>query len=386
MFHWTPAGAQTLLLTDTRTLGDATRDARRQPEAGFQTVLAHWWPGKEVWNINWRDVARACLFEFGQEVGKADRVKARAELTTYLTAHKFKTILVLQSRSRSARLTYDDDYAEASHTGSVCWDFFGPPANLSEMAGTFWGTAHGTVVALQNPQNVDYVYGAILMRTLRAVREGMPVFLPPAETTWTETGTGTRTGTPLYVGLGKILKAAHQGVPVAIDIESFSTQDLITVIGLSDGEHTCAVPWESFVPHGQSYREPGCHLSFERPLVTRILATARTVILHNGIRFDIPFLERKGLQVSGNVFDTYLAHGVLYNQFRHGLQAAVSYEFPIPPWKTFHTAAASRNGMDKDDAEAWIQDPKELRTYNASDVFYTLWLGQRLANYGGIRL
>lgn len=386
MLHFTPPGADVLLLTDVRTLGDANLDAKAPKEPGRHSVLGAWWPGTCVWGTQaWRGtVARACLFEFGQRVDKEARGRAKAELEAYLKAHNFRFILVLQSRSKSARLTYDDSYAEASHTGSVSWDFFRPPADLSSMAWTFWGTDYGTVVPLLNPQNVDYVYGAILCRVLSAVHARVSVFLPPQETTWTEEREDGKP--PLYAGLARILKSTAQGVPLAIDIESYSTTDLITVLGLSDGEHTCAVPWEPFTPYGTSYREPGLHLGYERGIVARILATAKTAILHNGIRFDVPYLARKGLRVAGRIFDTYLAHGVLYNQLRHGLQQAVAYEFPVPPWKTLHTESAAASGLDPEDADAWIQCPRELRQYNAQDTFFTYWLGQRLASYGGVTL
>lgn len=381
MFTWLPRNASVLLLTDVRNLADANFDAKHKPEAGAQAVLRGWWPGLEVWGKGgWEGVARCALFEFGQKVDKAARAQANKDLTELFSRHKFTHIIVLQSRSKSARKVYNEDYAEASHSGSVCWSFLRPPAALAEMSGTFWQTEHGTVLALQNPQNVDYVYGAMTCRWLKAIKSNMSIFLPSVDTTY------TMPGLHMYAGLKKLLAAADRGVPIAIDIESFSTEDLITVIGLSDGHTTCSVPWEPFTPYGQAYTEPGYHLKAEGQMVRRILATARVVVHHNGIRSDLPYLARKGVPVLGRSFDTYLAHGVLLNQFRHGLQQCVSYEFVVPPWKTFHTASAEAHGLDRDDANAWIQDPKELRTYNASDTFYTWWLGQQLAKYGGVSL
>ncbi len=384
MQHWTPVNAKVLLLTDTRQLSDANHDHKNKPLPGQQAVLRNWPYGTEVWGYTgWQtDIARVSLFEFGMTVKAPEREKARQELASYLSLHKFQYIIVLQSRSKSARKIWTDDYAQASHSGSVCWEFFNPPGSLPDMQGTFWETQYGTVLPLQNPQNVDYVYGAMILRWLLAIRESRTIFLPPEDTTFTEPGDGMRHG------LDRLHFAALQGKPLAIDIESYSTGDLITVLGISDGEYTCSVPWEDFTPHGQSYIEHGLSLQPEGQLVRRILASAKSVILHNGIRFDIPYLSRKNVQLGTNVhvFDTYLAHGDLYGQFRHGLQQTVSYEFVIPPWKTFHTASVEALGLDREEAEAWIQDPQELRKYNASDTFYTWHLGQLLAQHGGIKL
>lgn len=386
MFIYDPPKADVLLITDTRWLADANYDRANDLTGAGSSVLRTWKPGLLVWGREgWADkVARVSLFEFGQTVKAKDRGEAKDKLETYLARNssRFSTIIVLQSRSKSAKKVWSDEYSESSHTGSVCWKVFEPPAPIHQMAGTFWETPHGTVLPLQNPQNVDYVYGAMVHRWLTAVKARLPIFKPPSDTTFTEPGPA------MLGGLTTLLDSATRGTPIAFDIESYSTRDLITVIGLSDGKTTCSVPWEPFTPYGQSYTEPGFHLREEGQLVRRIFLSARSLVGHNIEAFDLPYLTRKNIPVGPNAvpFDTYAAHGVLYNQFRHGLQATCAYEFVVPPWKTLHKKRASLNGMDPDLPEAWIQDPHELRTYNSLDTFYNWWLGMQLANYGGVSL
>lgn len=375
MFLFEPPHADILLVTDTRTLADHKRDIKEKPSLGRHNVMPTWAFGKAVWGYNWdKQVARLALFDFGAKVTPAMRKAAKEGLNSFLASRKdrYKYILVLQSRSKRAKKAYNDDYTKSSHTGTICWDFFNPPANIASMVGTFWERAGQIILPLQNPQNMDYVYGAMVIRWLTAVRDGVTPIHPSEATTFTESTDG------LVWGLSRLLESAQTGKPIAIDIESFSTQDLITVIGLSDGVHTCAVPWETFRPHGAEEDEPGLCEEYEGDLVRRVLMTAKGIIGHNIIRFDIPYMARKGVKVAGETFDTYLAHGVLYNQCRHGLQQAVSYEFPVPPWKTWHTHSVTAAGLDKEDPEAWIQNPTELRKYNARDVYYNYIMGMAL--------
>lgn len=376
MKAWLPAGADVLVLMDTRWLSDANRDAKSAPEPGQEHVHSQWPMGKLVWGRGWDSVARVALFEFAEKVDKPARLRALDDLASLLS-RPWRHVVVLQSRSKSAKKSWTADYAEASHSGTFVWRFFDAPAGLKDMAGTHLSTPYGTLVGIPD---ANYTDSLLVHRWLCAVRDNVPVFLPPAASTFTEPGPNLRGG------LARLLARSLAGAPIACDIESFSTKDLITVIGLSDGETTCAVPWEAFTPYGQAYVEAGLSGAEEGRLVRRILASARKTIFHNGVRSDIPYLARKGVPVPGEVFDTYLAHGILANQYRHGLQQCVAAEFAVQPWKSFHTASVEKEGLSKEDAEAWIQDPKELRAYNASDTYYTWWLGQALARNGGVSL
>lgn len=382
MLTYLPPDADTLVLSDVRTLADAHRDAKSGATPGNQSVHETHALALEVFGARgWAGVARAALFEFGQKVTAAARAKAREELEVLLRGRQWKYIVVLQSRSKAAKKSYTDDYAEASHSGTLSWSFFKPPAPIHEMCGTFWQTPYGTVLGLPDTVGAQgYLMARLVVRWLTAVREQVPLFLPPPETTHTEAGQG------MALGLTAMLASAQRGVPIAVDIESYSTKDLITVLGLSDGTNTCAVPWEPFSVYGKGYVEPGEHLSSKGQLARRILQTAKTVIMHNGERFDAPYLARKGIRLPGQIFDTYIMSGVLLNQYRHGLQHCVSAEFVVPPWKSLHRQQAETSGLDAEDADAWVCDPHELRTYNASDTMYTWWLGQQYAEYAGEKL
>lgn len=374
MFHATPPGARICLITDVRTLANANADVRRKPMPGHQSVHDFWKPGiaafgKHDW---FRRVARVSLFEFGEDVKPATRHKAKDDLLAYLDAHKFEQLIVVASRSKSAKKVYNDDYAEAKHSGTVCWTVLDPPGNIASMQGTFWQTPYGRVLPLQNPQNIDYAYGAMFARWLYAIKGHMPLFVPPAATSHIEPTAA------MYEGLKRIHESVCAGRMLALDIESFSTENLITVLGLSDGVNTCAVPWQAFRPHGQDYIEPGFASSDMGRLAIRIIKSAQVLTGHNFIAFDMPMLAAQGIQTKARLLDSYLLHGVLYNQFRHGLQQCVSYEYVVPPWKSLHS-----QGKDTDDPNAWIQNPLELRTYNLSDTFYQWHLTNSLIDYMG---
>lgn len=367
-----------LIVCDTRTLNDAHRDAESSPEPGHQSVLANWIWGREVWGHQWRNVARVALFEFGQDVNTKARAAVKRELRDLLVKTQPKRIVVLQSRSKSAKKVYDDNYAQGKHTGTIAWDFFQPPAPIRDMAGTLWDTPYGLVMPMLNSQNVDYVYGDCIYNWLTWTKDLREPVQPPPEAT---------AGLHIRAELVGLLEAAKAGKPITFDLETFNTQDLITCVGLSDGERAVSVPWEPFTPYGQSYLEPGLHLTDKGDLVREIFRTARVVAGHNILRFDLPYLARKGIPVPGRPFDTYLAHGVTLNQFRHGLQACVAQEMPVAPWKTLHRASAAKSGLDPDKhAEAWIQEPRELRSYNLRDVFFNALLVPIYAQRVGVVL
>jgi hypothetical protein len=377
---WMPEGADTLFLTDVRQLSDANRDAKKQPGPDAASVFP-WHPlGVAAFGeAGWNKVARASLFEFSQVVTRKERAKAKDELHALLAEHRFEYIVVQQNRSKSAKKVWHDNYAQASHSGTVSWAFFDAPDSLAGMQGTHYQTLYGTLMGITDP-GASYTQDALTHRWLCAVANKVQPFEPPAATTHSEPGP------QMLRGLGTLLRSAIAGTPIAIDIESYSTKDLITVIGLSDGETTCGVPWEPFQPWGQSYIEPGYYLAEEGQLVRRILASAKTVIGHNILRFDIPYLARKGIPVAGTLFDSYLWHGVLLNQYRHGLQQCVAAEFVVTPWKSLHRQHAASSGLSIDDAESWICNPQELRKYNVKDVFFNWWLAKQLAVYAGVAL
>lgn len=362
MFVYAPPKATTLVLTDVRYTADA-HDG---------TVLQNWRPGLYVWKGRWESVARIALWNPGHKPTPRDRAAARTELAEFLDKHKFTRIVVLETQSQQARKVYNEDEAEAAHSGTVVWDFFSPPAPIGEMAGTLWKTPYGLVMPLLNHRNRDWVFGGVIAEWLRWIREGYePV---------TAVQHLTEPGIAMQRQLSDYLAQACAGKPLTLDIENVEGSGLITTLGLSDGETAVAVPWDSFVPFGQKSLEPGFRDEVEGQLVREILLTCRCLVGHNVHDHDLPLLRSSGVKVAANeVFDSYLAHGVIYSQLRHGLQQALSYELPVPPWKTlFRAAQKARTGLTEVIPEFWLSFPEHQRRYCAGDCFYNHLLGLAL--------
>lgn len=382
MFSYLPSPhPRILFVTDTRSLNDANLDRRRgYQQPGKQSVLANWWLGRDCFGSDWSEVGRIALFDFQQEVSANDRRKALTDLKTFLETCQAETIVCLQSLSKGAKKLYDDTLDSSSeHSGTACWQVFDGPGSIKDVAGTFYDSGYGRVLPLFNPGNVDYVFLDPMRTWLGWARDGTATVRPDTAKVFSEPGEGQRQA------LKVLLERARKGLPITFDLETYSTEDLITCIGLSDGEWTVSVPWHGFIPHGASYTEEGLEHAPEGESVRAIFKAAKVVIGHNCISHDIPFLKRQKIKVPGRVFDTYLAHGVSTKQLKHGLQAVTSYLFPIPPWKASHIQHAKASGLDPSyDARAWVQDPKELRSYNSLDVFYNALIAEPLASRCGI--
>jgi hypothetical protein len=346
-------GANVLILTDVRFTGDAHED----------TVLANWKPGLKVWGRAWGGVARAALWNPGTKPTSEDRAKAREELKAFLLRRKFHRIVVLETQSQQARKVYNEDEAAADHAGTVVWDFFSPPAPISEMAGTLWQTEYGLVMPLLNYRNRDWVYGGVIFEWLRWIRDGYEPVTAQQHI--------TEPGVPMRRQLQDYLKQVRAGRPLTLDIENVEGSPIITVVGLSDGETSVSVPWHPFVPFGTQSLEPGFRDEVEGQLVIECLRECELIIGHNLLEHDLPILLADGVATKGQVFDTYLASGVVFSQFRHGLQQCVSYEFPVHPWKTlFRAAQKARTGLVESVPEFWLSFPEHQRLYNGEDAFH----------------
>lgn len=383
MYSYIPsAHPELLVVTDTRTLNDANIDVQAgYPPAGKQAVLQNWWLGQEVFKRDWKGVARIALFNISERVTRESRKQAAQEFRDALAELQPRRIVVLQSLSKSAKKVRDDGMLTFSNViGTYCWELFNPPGPIMPgrdwpgCAGTFLNTPYGPVLSLPNPANIDYVYHGILAQWLRWAGDGKQIINCPV-------GNESRIDT-----LQALLKSSLSGKPITFDLETYSTQDLITCIGLSDRTSVESVPWDEFVPHGQSYTEPGC-MAEEESLVKQILKNARIIVGHNILAHDIPYLRRRGFVLPERTFDTYLGHGVANTQLRHGLQAVVSYDIPVEPWKALHICSAKESGLDPAyEAAAWIQNPKELRGYNKQDTYFNALVGPIIAARTGINL
>lgn len=403
MYIYRPKNPNGLLLVcDTSMKYD--RDHRA--ENGGDAVMDKWRFGRAVYGEReWARTTRVSLYQYGEDAAALGMDQARAvreepekkrgaltkrliagnraakrqALRDFLHAEQFPVTMILESPNAADQ---DKETASKNKTkGTVCWSALGPPDSLPEMSGTVWTSLLGRVVPLLFPRNNgNFVWSAEVRKWMlgsQGLVRGTTSALTPKETV-------TEPTPEAYSALKKILVQHEAGVPVALDLETFQDRDLITCVGLSIADVSVSVPWEAFQPYGQDYTEAAA-LPSHAALVQQILNVGAPKITHNGIDFDVPYLRRKGVSVNGKVLDTYLMHGVAHKQLRHGLQRALTTYYMVPPWKSLHLASgANKSGLTKEDGEFWIQDPKELRGYNAKDAFYTWHLGAALRPKVGV--
>jgi len=197
--------------------------------------------------------------------------------------------------------------------------------------------------------------------------------------------------TAIYPGLPMLsmLESMH-GKPLAVDLEFNPSADIVTAIGVSDGEHAVSIPWDRYRPRNTEVDELG--LSDYGPIrrdirrVLRKLLKAPTAKIAHNFVADIPRLERRGFIVSGDLHDTFAAHAIAWPELRHGLQHAVASVVPCPPWKSLYRPARLARGITREDAEFWTADPLALRRYNCRDAFYTLHLARHILPHVGVSL
>lgn len=374
-------------------------DKELQEAQGGQPVLREWAFGKAaLGQPAWASCTRIALYDYLEDTEAAPtglstkrarthvagmRAAKRAELLSHLMENKYSIIVVLQTRG--AEVKSKDDFGDAvGLKGTMCWSALDTPDSLPEMAGTVWESPYGRVMGLLNPVNHEYVHGEAIRRHLigaHGLATGKAQVLEPDPDM-----TGANNIIQRHGLLGELFCNLTKDIdtPLAVDIESYSTDNLITAIGISDGVVSVSVPWDSFTPYGTSELELGRSQAQER-LVKNILASNCPKIFHN-YTYDVPFLEAKGCPVGGTIHDTMALHGIVYKQWRHGLQRACATELLIPPWKSIWHPKHPPSGLSKDDAEWWILEPTALREYNAKDAFYTWHLANALAWKAGVKL
>lgn len=376
------------LVTDVR----LKYDKDLQEEEGGSPVFREWGFGKAVLGRAWAGVTRIALYDYGadtealtpewvkelerlcvqypkrkrsaleKQVLARQRERIRTELRAHLNEARYPCTIILQTRG--AEQKNKEEFGDAKGLkGTTAWLAMPAPDSLPEMAGCVWESPYGPIMPMLNPINYEKVHGEAMRRQMKgalAICLGHAAVLRPPLIHYEDTEEA------------RTALRRMRGFPIAVDIESYSTQDLITAIGISDGITSVSVPWDSFTPFGQSEPEPGATPD-ARALVEELLAADTPKIFHN-YTYDVPFLERKGVPVGGVIHDTYAMHGVVYKQWRHGLQRACASELLIPPWKSIWHPKAPPAGLCKDDAEWWILEPLALRQYNAHDAFYTFCL------------
>jgi hypothetical protein len=370
-----------IVVTDIRSKSDLDySDAQ-----SASSVLRYLSFGKASLNYRWERVTKVALFDYAEDLASLKpkarslrRQSALAELRTWLAAQPPSVIVVLQTRSSSARgkEAKEESGQVKGHDGTLCWSAFDAPDSLTECAGTIFPYMQHQVMAFPHPVNVEYVYRWKLNNWLNWAWDVSQGKLAPLVCQ----KKFIHDGGQMQAALRELIASP---LPISFDIESFSTENIITKIGVSNGDIAVSAPADVFRPHGaEDCVAPP--LPETRRLVAQLLGDNRLKWGHNALVFDVPFLASRGYSVGGTVEDTMLAHGIVYRQFRHGLQHAVATDFLVPPWKSFHLCSVKKNGLTAEDAEAWIQNPNELADYNCDDAFYTWHLGARLKKLGGL--
>ncbi len=157
---------------------------------------------------------------------------------------------------------------------------------------------------------------------------------------------------------------SRAGKPIGVDVETGGLDPLsspLLCVGVANEDLAVSVPWD--------WRGAEAEVDALRQL----LASDLTKVLHNA-QHDLLTCQAHGIQVSGDIFDTMLAHVIAAPQLAHDLGFVASLEFHAPRWKTeFH------NESDLKGSEAFARrDAFELRTYNAKDALMTVRLMPRL--------
>jgi DNA polymerase I-like protein with 3'-5' exonuclease and polymerase domains len=129
---------------------------------------------------------------------------------------------------------------------------------------------------------------------------------------------------PIEFGFGSVVPS---GDAIGIDLETSSNS--ITLVGLSDGTTTWAAPWNA--------------CSADK--TNRAVRSAKWSIFHNA-SFDIPWLEREGIQVSGRVFDTMLAAHLIQSDLYKSLEKSSTLYLDLRPFKHLSTSELARPAAD----------------------------------------
>ncbi len=176
------------------------------------------------------------------------------------------------------------------------------------------------------------------------------------------------------------LQLSDEDISVDIETQGLNPrEDKIMCIGVSDGNTTVCLPWESY----SSGKNGVVRALWETDIgkscydaMVRLLATKR-LVAHNGAH------DVTGLNVQWNIgisdehyhFDTLLAHAVAAPRMPHGLGFVAGLEFHCPAWKAEFGDETDLKGSAK-----FSQRKEErLRNYCAQDAFMTKLLQKRLS-------
>lgn len=351
-----------VIVTDWRLKSDADLDAE---QGALGHVLDMWPLGRFALGPDYNACTRIALFDYGAKPTAVQAAHVRAKWVRWVEENRPEVVLVVPTPDSTMG-------GEAPHLkGTQCWQALRAPDTLDAMRGTRWNYLPGTVVTALFPiaKRVKELQRWSLVQWMRAW--AMPTLDLTRHT--------------IYPGAKMLrLMESMRGKPLAIDLEFHPGKDIVTAIGLSDGECAVSIPWDAYTPRNTGTIEPGLKSYAESKSVEGalcgLLAGGAPKVAHN-FTADIPRLTARGFQVNGKLHDTFAAHAIAFPELRHGLQHACASLLPVPPWKSVYRPARLARGITRDDAEFWIADPLALRRYNCRDAFFTHNLARAVLPY-----
>lgn len=169
----------------------------------------------------------------------------------------------------------------------------------------------------------------------------------------------------------------RMGPEIGWDVETLGVDPLtapITCIGISDGQHTISVPWETYSTARQS-EVLGVNTATRglpaqiRQAVLNVLHSDRLQITQNG-SYDVLAMQARGLP-GRNDWDIMHAYAVLWPECPKTLEAIALHVVPNVGhrWKSIFRAGRDDDAKGADVyAESAAED---LREYNGYDACYT---------------
>lgn len=178
---------------------------------------------------------------------------------------------------------------------------------------------NGTVIPTYSPEYIQDMGRKPIFAWLRDL--GRAASMPHPRDVPPRVGDEDIDGFPSFNGVEHLSKFHHRVSrdPIAFDIETVGYSDSIDRLGLSDGIHTISLPWN------QSTRD----------LARRLLGDPHRLKIAHNITFDVPRLEKAGVEVVGPIWDTMIAHQVLQPDLPKGLGRVASLYCDLAvPWKS----------------------------------------------------
>jgi uracil-DNA glycosylase family 4 len=170
------------------------------------------------------------------------------------------------------------------------------------------------------------------------------------------------------VAIEKLKAISKQQGPVAFDVESIPTQDLLTCIGFASNEHTVTVPWDSYdtLKYGSVAGLDQYGAQGERiKALTKEILESHEIVMHNAM-YDVSEMRKRGINIT-RWFDTLLAHAVCYQPLLHNLEDVALQYLHCERWKSDFKVSVDAKGLD-----AYVQRPyEELSIYNSKDTYAT---------------